>query len=134
MDVRLDPAGGLPIGDRFRVAVHTAGEAGDKDIRGDRLPGDAVSNRQGAAGPVHFHEFAGFPADPQRCLFGRSVGMVLFIELGVLIGDRPGSLAFRAVFCPQEREGHVGLREFIINVFIWSMLLRKLVELIFGKK
>ena len=41
-----------------------------------------------------------------------------FIELGVLIGDRTGSLAFRAVLCPQEREGHVGLREFIINVFI----------------
>ena len=118
MDVRLDPAGGLHVGDRFRIAVHTAGEAGDKDIRGDRLPGDAVSNSQGAAGPVHFHEFAGFPADPQRCLFGGSVGMVLFIELGVLIGDHTGSLAFRAVLCPQECEGHVGLREFFINVFI----------------
>ena len=49
MDVRLDPAGGLHVGDRFRIAVHTAGEAGDKDIRGDRLPCDAVSNIQGAA-------------------------------------------------------------------------------------
>ena len=81
MDVRLDPAGGLHVGDRFRIAVHTAGEAGDKDIRGDRLPGNAVSNSQGAAGPVHFHEFAGFPADPQRCLFGGSVDKHRIIRL-----------------------------------------------------
>ena len=47
MDVRLDPAGGLHVGDRFRIAVHTAGEAGAKDIRGDRFPGNAVSNSQG---------------------------------------------------------------------------------------
>ena len=81
-------------------SCHTTGEAGDKDIRGDRLPGDAVSNNQGAAGPVHFHEFAGFPADPQCCLFGRGIGMVFFIELGVRIGNRPGRLAFHAVLCP----------------------------------
>lgn len=118
MDVRLDPAGGLYVGDCFRIAVNTAGETCDKDIRGDRLPGNAVSNSQGAAGPVHFHEFAGVPADPQRCLLGGSVGMVLFIQLGMLIRDRTSSLAFRALLCPQEREGHVGLREFIINVFI----------------
>ena len=44
--------------------------------------------------------------------------MVLFIELGVLIGDRTDNLAFRAILCSQEREGHVGLCKFIINVFI----------------
>ena len=115
MDVRLDPAGGFHVRKCLCLAVHTAREAGDKDICGDRLPGDAVSNSQGAAGPVHFHEFAGFPADPQCCLFGRGISMVLFIELGVLIGDCPGSFVFRAVICPQEREGHVGLRKFIIN-------------------
>jgi len=65
-----------------------------KDVCGDRLSSHASSNSHGTASPIHFHEFAGFPVDPQRCLFRSSVGMVLFIKLNVLIDDRPGNLTF----------------------------------------
>ena len=44
MNVRLDPAGDLHVRECLCIAVQTAGEADDKDIRGDRLPGDAVNN------------------------------------------------------------------------------------------
>lgn len=79
---------GFHIRESFRITVQTAEEAGNKDISFHGLPGKLIEYNQRITNPINFHGFAWFVVDSKRCLLGNREGMILFVELRVLIGNR----------------------------------------------
>ena len=75
-------------------------------------------NRHGIACPVHFHDFTGFPLDPERCLRGTGIGTVLVTELCVLVGKQSLRLTLGAILGPQQGHSYPRLCELIGNVLV----------------
>ena len=114
----VQPVLGFHVVAGFRIGVVAAGQNGNKQISGTLFPGNRVLDGNGISGPIYLHGISRLVLDAHGRFCNACPAAVPLAKLSTHVRPFARLLTLRAVFFPQQRQGHARPCQFAVDVRI----------------